>query len=90
MHLQLSYLREEVNSKYDLNIGKFLEDSEEISIVKKYIQIIKEKGNFNLLKYLYHLDNLEESQLEMMTQTIETAHPAFKVKTRAFIDFPEV
>jgi hypothetical protein len=90
IHLQLGYLREEMNEKYDLNIGKFLEDSEELATIKKYIQIVREKGEFNLLKYLYHLDNLEVGQLETMNQTIETNHPVFKGKTRTFIDFPEV
>lgn len=79
-----------MNKKHNLHIGKFLEDSEELATVKKYITIVREKADFNLLKYLYHLDNLEAGQLEQMNQVVETQHPAFKVKTRAFIDFPEV
>lgn len=51
---------------------------------------MKEKAEFNLLKYLYHLQNLEASQLEQMNRTIETNHPCFRVKTRAFINFPDV
>jgi hypothetical protein len=65
-------------------------DSEPICLIKKYHQILREKDQFDLLKYIYHIENLDKSQIELMNKTIETGHPGFDTQTRSYIDFPEV
>jgi hypothetical protein len=59
LHLAIEKLREEANQKHGLHIPKFLTDSKAICHVKKYMQILKEKDEFDLLKYLYHLKGLD-------------------------------
>ena len=66
LHLQVEALRERSNSKHKTNLLQFLEDSTAICEIKKFMQIIRERDSFDLLKYLYHLENLEEHQVELM------------------------
>jgi hypothetical protein len=58
--------------------------------VKRNKKIIQEKDSFKLLKYLYHLEHLEDHQKALMNVNIETNHPAFDAMTRAYIEVPEV
>lgn len=51
---------------------------------------MRENDRFDSGKYLYHLDQLEDHQKELMNITIDSNHPAFDVMTRAFITLPEV
>ena len=59
LHLAIEKIREEANLKHGCHIPKFLSDSLAICHVKKFMQIMKEKDSFDLLKYLYHLKALE-------------------------------
>lgn len=51
---------------------------------------MRENDKFESLKYLYHLDHIEDHQKALMNLNIESNHPAFDVMTRAFISIPEV
>lgn len=81
---------QEVAEEEGVHIGKTLEDSEAICGVKRNKQILQESDNFNILRYLYHLEQLEDHQRELMNVRIETSHPAFDTMNRAFIELPEV
>lgn len=90
IHLQINSLHDQAAQSHNVHIGKILEDSEAICQVKRNKKIIQEKDSFNLLKYLYHLEHLEDHQKDLMNVNIETNHPAFDVMTRAFIEVPQV
>jgi hypothetical protein len=51
LHLAIEKIREEANIKHGCKIPKFLSDSKAICHVKKFMQIMKEKDSFDLLKY---------------------------------------
>jgi len=46
-----------INKAYGIQIGKVLEDSEDISKLKQQKQILKEGDDFDLQLYLHHLKN---------------------------------
>lgn len=45
---------------HNIHIGKVLEDTKAISLIKRNKQILKEAEKMNLVKYLYHLEHLED------------------------------
>jgi hypothetical protein len=51
---------------------------------------LQESDDFNVLKYLYHLEQLEDHQRELMNLRIETSHPAFDTMNRAYVEIPQV
>jgi hypothetical protein len=51
---------------------------------------LEESDDFNILRYLYHLESLEDHQRELMNLTVETSHPAYDSMCRAKIEIPEV
>ena len=51
---------------------------------------MRENDNFDLLKYLYHLESLSDDKKKMLNKKLETNHPAFNINTRAKIHFPYV
>lgn len=87
--MQIDELREELIKSHDVHIGKTIEDSEAICRVKRTKRILQENDKFDILKYLYHLDHLEESNKALMNLNVETNHPAFDAMTRAHIEIPE-
>jgi hypothetical protein len=58
--------------------------------VKRNKKILQESDDFNVLKYLYHLEQLEDHQRELMNLRIETSHPAFDTMNRAYVEIPQV
>lgn len=52
IHLKVDELWAHINDAHGIKIGKLLEDSEDISKLKKDKQILKEGDNFDLLLYL--------------------------------------
>jgi hypothetical protein len=89
IHMQIDGLREELIKSHDVHIGKTIEDSEAICKIKRTKRILQENDKFDILKYLYHLEHLEESNKALMNLNVETNHPAFDVMTRAHIEIPE-
>jgi hypothetical protein len=90
VHLQIDSLQAQAAKAHNTHVGKVLEDSEAICQVKRNKKILQERDNFNLLKYLYHLEHLEDHQKALMNVNVETNHPAFDAMTRGFIELPEV
>lgn len=70
----------------DNNIGNLetcFENSKGIIQVMTGKQILEEKEKFDLLKYVIHLESLEEQERELMNVALETNHSAFDVKILA-------
>jgi len=65
-------------------------DSEDIGKIKKNRKILQEGENFELLKYLYHKNQLDEEKLKLMDLNIENNHPSFDVMTRTYVNIPDV
>jgi hypothetical protein len=53
--LKIDELWKQVNEEFGIKIGKVLEESADISKIKKFKQILKEKDKFDLQLYLQHL-----------------------------------
>lgn len=90
IHLMIDSIQEEAMKTHNIHIGKVLTDSEPICQLKKNKQIIAERESFELLKYLYHLNHLDEDKKALVNVNLETNHPAFDTVTRAFVEIPEV
>lgn len=58
--------------------------------MKRNKQVLKEADSFDLLRYLYHLEHLDDEQKALMNVTVETSHPSFDAMARALINIPEV
>lgn len=57
LHLKTDDIQMHINKAYGIQIGKVLEDSEDISKLKQQKQILKEGDDFDLQLYLHHLKN---------------------------------
>lgn len=90
IHLQLDDLRDKILTKYGILIPKVTVDTESISEIKKSRHILTEGENYGLLKYIFHLGQLDEEKIKLMNLNIESNNPAFDVMTRTHIDIPEV
>lgn len=90
IHFMIDSLAEECSKVHNIHIGKILEDTKAISLIKRNKRILQEAEHLNLIKYLYHLEHLEEDQRALMNVNVETSHPAFDTMTRAFIQIPDV
>jgi hypothetical protein len=90
LHIAIESLREDSNMTHGANIPMFLTDTKAIKYIKQSMQILKEKDDFQLLAYLYHLENIDKSDKDRMNKTYETIHPEYNVKTRTHIKIPEV
>jgi len=59
LHVMINALQEKAGKKYNAFCGKVLEDSDAVLGYVKNKRILQEREGFNLVKYLYHLKNLE-------------------------------
>jgi hypothetical protein len=90
LHIAIESLREDSNTNMGANIPMFLTDTKAIKYIKRSMQILKEKDDFQLLSYLYHLENISKADKAKMNKTYETIHPEYNVKTRTHLEIPEV
>lgn len=65
------------------NVDSNLENSQGILSVKRGKQVLRQKDNFDFIKYYIHFQNLETYQKELVHQMIETNHYAFDAKILA-------
>lgn len=90
IHLKIDDLWQLANEKFNVNISKALEESEEISKLKKYKQLLREGDKFDFQLYLHHLKNCTDEQKDAIKVNLESNKPIFDVMTRCHIDIPDV
>jgi hypothetical protein len=89
LHLSVDAMGRQAAEEHGVKIGKVLEDSKAISTLKQQKEILKERDNFHLLKYLHHLKNISQEQRDAMKKPVESNKPVFDVMTRSLIQIPE-
>jgi hypothetical protein len=90
IHLAISSMCDRISSLHGINLGKVVEDSEDICKIKQLKQILREQEEFSLLRYLMHFESLKDDQKECLNMKITAQEPLLDANCRAYVHVPEV
>jgi hypothetical protein len=90
IHLAISKMCDRISSLHGISLGKVVEDSKDICVIKKIKQVLLESESFELLKYVMHYEALDEKEQKFLNMKVEAPEPTLDANCRAYVNIPEV